>query len=449
MTKVQNFSNVNFKNIIYDDIAKSNNNRFLVSKMWHFDNKTKNIQTLNVQTQYVKIYKLIQSDDLLLIPDDDIFNFMENLDKLTYNYINDNNLVQKYNLQNYKYKTLIGELENPHMNILRLKIMKEKNPTLFFSSKTKNILNYTNAKNIFPKIDEVKIIIEIDGLIIDTEKKVLTTNIIARQILLKEKQPHKIILTEYSFNDSDEEKLNNNIDENDIILNTQSEYVSDKSDNDNTINYESNINSDNEHNIIHSHNFDNNTSNNEPDNKSNNESGNKSNNDSDNKSNNDSDDDSDNKSNNHSDNKSNNDSDNESDNDSDNKSNNHSDNKSNNDSDNESDNDSDNKSNNDSDNKSNNDSDNKSDNKSNNDLDKKSNNNLDNKSNNDSDNKSDNDSDDDSKYKSNNNINKLLQCIKPKKITPKNPSIKKDANKKIKKDEPIKKRRNVKKSGSS
>jgi predicted alpha/beta hydrolase family esterase len=66
-------------------------------------------------------------------------------------------------------------MENPKINVLPMKMQKEKRPTLFFSSKNKKIVEYENAKKLFTKIESVKIIFEIDGLVIDIKKKRITT----------------------------------------------------------------------------------------------------------------------------------------------------------------------------------------------------------------------------------------------------------------------------------
>ena len=175
--KVLKMSEVKFQNIVYDEAIYSSNKEFIVFKMWYKNDKV--LQTLNVQMPNAKIFKFVENNNsIILIPNIETEKFMQDLDKLSYKFANDNKIVKKFNLENFTYKSLISELETPQMNVLLMKILTEKRPTLFFSSKNKNIVEYENAKKFFSKIDSLKIIFEIDGLIIDMKKKEL------QQILL-------------------------------------------------------------------------------------------------------------------------------------------------------------------------------------------------------------------------------------------------------------------------
>jgi hypothetical protein len=224
--KIFKISDINFDNIYYDNLIVSNNKNFIVSKIW-----LKNINemhTLNIQSSYMKVFKFIENS-AILIPNEEIETFLEKLDKLTLKFINDNNLAKKYNLKKYKYKTLINEMENPSINVLRVRIYNDKKPPLFFSQRNKHVsFNYNDAQKLFSKVDNIKLIFEIDGLIIDMNKKIILTNMIIRHVLLHEIIPKKIELsTDYLFVDSDKENnCENKIDENDIVLNTQTEYMS-------------------------------------------------------------------------------------------------------------------------------------------------------------------------------------------------------------------------------
>jgi hypothetical protein len=249
---VQKVSEINLKKIVYDEIVRTKNDEFIIAKIWYMNNSK--ISTLNVQTSNTQIINFVEStNSLILNPLQDLKFFMENLDQLTCKFINDNQLVKKLGLVKYTYKTLISEMDTPNncVNVLSIKIATERRKTLFFSSKNKQIIEYGDVKKLFAalKIKDVKIIFEVDGMIIDIKKKRITTNIIARHILLNEIIPQKIELTDYSFIDSDDEDTiyNDKIDENDIILNSQTDCCDNNNDdnNDNDNNNNDNDNNDN------------------------------------------------------------------------------------------------------------------------------------------------------------------------------------------------------------
>lgn len=214
---------IDTSNIIYDDIIEYNNGNFLVSKIWIGEDE---IKSLIVQSSYLKLYKYNETN-MILIPNEHMINFLESIDELTYNFIHKNEIIKKYKLKNYTYKTLINEL-NDNDKVLRIRILNDKKPTLFFIASNKQKINQFEIKNRIDKIDCVKIIFEIDSFIIDTKNKIMFTNIIARHVLLHEikLKPIKTELTEYSFleSDSDNDNHNKQLQDNEIILNTQTEY---------------------------------------------------------------------------------------------------------------------------------------------------------------------------------------------------------------------------------
>lgn len=232
---------VDLKKIVFDSPSTTNNGNFIVSSMWY--KREKELHTLNVQTPYMKVFKFLDSNQcVILLPDKETEDFFEKVDKCTQRFIIDNNLIKKYSLRNFSYKTLINEVDGLDNCVLRTRICNEKKPTLFFSSKNKTPMEYNEAKNIFFKVDNLKIIFEMDKMIIDLKNKIIYTNIVARLIMLHEIVPKKIEISEYSFIDSDNDsnnsenendnKTNNKkyIDENDMVLNTQTEYIDDYDD---------------------------------------------------------------------------------------------------------------------------------------------------------------------------------------------------------------------------
>lgn len=236
MDKVLKLEDVDLRDVIYDNPIKTSSGEYIISKIWHRPNKNTDPKTLNIQLPYTKVYKVSLTNktfDVILIPDATSEDFLENVDKLTWKFMKEKHLIHKYDLKNYKYKTLINELEyddGKKLNVIRIKVIQDKKKqTVFFSSKTKNIVELDDAKNIIQLVDNIKVIFELDALIIDVSKKLIMTNIIARHILLHELTPKKIDLSEYSFldSDNDEKKCQPILYDEDLILNAQTEYVND------------------------------------------------------------------------------------------------------------------------------------------------------------------------------------------------------------------------------
>jgi hypothetical protein len=229
-SNILKIENVDLKNIVYDNVSMTDKGNFVISNIWY--NNKNNLHSLNVQTPYLKVYRFLDGS-VILFPDKKTEDFLENIDKQTRFFIKNAGLFKKYNLQNFRYKALINEMDGIDKNVMRIRIHNEKKPTIFFSSKNKVPMEYNDAKNIFFKVDNLKIILEIDKMVIDLKNNIVSTNVIARLVLLHEIVPKKVELTEYSFIDSDSEENNDiidnkkKIDETDIILNTQTEYYDD------------------------------------------------------------------------------------------------------------------------------------------------------------------------------------------------------------------------------
>jgi hypothetical protein len=77
------------------------------------------------------------------------------------------------------------------------------------------------------KGNNIKVILEVDGIIVDIKNNTILTNVIPRQILIQKMKPLKTNLTEYSFIDSDKENPDevNDDDAKDAPLNTHTEYL--------------------------------------------------------------------------------------------------------------------------------------------------------------------------------------------------------------------------------
>ena len=193
------YTDVKMKNIIYSEAVKTKSEDFVFSKIWYKDNKQ--VQTLNIQTPYFKIHEI--DDDkssIILLPEKELEMFFDNLDSLTIDFIK-SNIVTNHNIKGISYRTIVNEI--PNMNVFRARIGSKQKPPHFYLSKNKNRISYDEAINILDHCEKVKLILEIDGLIIDFNKKIMYTNVVVRQMLISEIEPKKIELETHSFIESE------------------------------------------------------------------------------------------------------------------------------------------------------------------------------------------------------------------------------------------------------
>jgi hypothetical protein len=70
----------------------------------------------------------------------------------------------------------------------------------------KKIVSQEQQNKLLVKDAHVMTIVEPDAIVIDLQNKTIFTNIVTRQVLItkqKEVKPHKVVLTDFSFVDSD------------------------------------------------------------------------------------------------------------------------------------------------------------------------------------------------------------------------------------------------------
>lgn len=195
------YTDVKMKNIIYSESVKTKSEDFVFSKIWYKCNDNKQVQTLNIQTPYFKIHEMDDDkNSVILLPEKELEMFFDNLDSLTIDFIK-TNIVAKHNIKGISYRTIVNEI--PNMNVFRAKIGGKQKPPHFYLSKNKNRLSYDEAINMLDRCEKVKLILEIDGLIIDFNKKIMYTNVVVRQMLISEIEPKKIELETHSFIESE------------------------------------------------------------------------------------------------------------------------------------------------------------------------------------------------------------------------------------------------------
>jgi hypothetical protein len=215
------YTDVKMKNIIYSESVKTKSEEFVFCKIWYKDNKQ--VQTFNIQTPYFKIHEVADDkNSVILLPEKELEMFFDNLDSLTIDFIK-SNIMSTHNIKGISYRTIVNEI--PNMNVFRAKFGSKQKPTQFYLSKSKTRINYDETIKILDHCEKVKLILEIDGLIIDFNKKIMYTNVIVRQMLISEMEPKRIELETHSFieSGSDNEQADNDQIEKEFVMNLQIE----------------------------------------------------------------------------------------------------------------------------------------------------------------------------------------------------------------------------------
>lgn len=209
--------------IVYDDIILTQNNQFAVAKIWYKPSNN-TMHSLFYQTSTMPIYNYDQKNNKFFIKlnggiDQHVLN---EIDKLSINYIKSTNLVQRLALspKSVKYRTVVQDFTNKegeHVNSFEL---KNNTFTKYYSNGIKKSKTLDEVNDLLNKGINVKTIIEIDGLIVDIKKETITTNIVLHQFRIEKIIPKKIELCEYSFLESDDEVENESLNlQNNLTIN--------------------------------------------------------------------------------------------------------------------------------------------------------------------------------------------------------------------------------------
>ena len=221
-SSVIKYNKFNSFKISHDELKFTKNKQMIISKLWY--NELNNIpKNIHIQTSFLKINQLYD-DNIVLILTDETSKLFDDVDASSISFIKTNNILNKYNLVKPSYKALVHE--NTHLdkkvNCVRLKIL---NNTSFFIENKHEKKNLNDIKHLLNNNVDIKIIFELDSLVIDPSKNIIFTNVILRQVLIHKIIPIKVELSEYSFIESDKENdVDNVINENELVLNTQTEY---------------------------------------------------------------------------------------------------------------------------------------------------------------------------------------------------------------------------------
>lgn len=227
------YAKVDTTKIVCEDFTEANNAKLAISKVWYQDIVGTSPHTFFIQTPDLKVYEVkndSKDEYISFILDDS--NVGDEMDKLFVQKVKDSGLIKKYGLKNVIFKSIIGGADSDKsVSLLRLKTEKAK-----FYTNNKTAKSFSEVKHLIKSGSVLKLIFEVDKIVIDTSKNIIFPNLILSQAQIK-LVPQKIELSEYSFveDELDEEPETNikKININDTFLNTQTEYMEDESENTN------------------------------------------------------------------------------------------------------------------------------------------------------------------------------------------------------------------------
>lgn len=197
--------------IVYDDIILTQNDQFAVAKIW-YQPSSDNMHSLLYQTTVLPVYSYDNKNGkfLLRLGKDNEQQILSEIDQLSINYIKTSGLLQKLSLspKEVRYRTIVNDFNNKEGERMNSFELKNALKTKYYSNGIKKSKTLDDVESTLKKGVNVKVIIEIDGLIVDIKRGSIITNIILHQFRVEKIVPKKIELGEYSFLDSDNEEEN-------------------------------------------------------------------------------------------------------------------------------------------------------------------------------------------------------------------------------------------------
>lgn len=220
-------SNMNINNVIYDSFKYTPNKKYVVSKMWNNDNNShnsKNIHSLYLQTSFMKISSISNDGSIKLIPTDIDISAFEKLDTKTIILLKEKNIKDTYSLKSAEYNTIVKEDDDTNMKYITFRQYDHPNAK-FYEYGNSNAMSYDNVKDNLRIGNEIKIIYEVDGVVIQLKSGNIRTNLVPKQIAIK-CVPQKIELSEYSFVESDNEEENVHVNTKRVQIQNQTKKTS-------------------------------------------------------------------------------------------------------------------------------------------------------------------------------------------------------------------------------
>lgn len=231
---VKLYSNFDVEKIGYTKLIKVND-RFLIIKIWDY--------TSEPETSYVQFEKMTVLDDIVVDSKDNKYKLIlelteknkdifSKIDIKAVNYIKQKGILQQIHLESgvtYRAKCVKHENGETHevKDAIKLTFIDENIPTKIFDEDKCLI-----TKDEIKKGDKVKVILEISHIVFDLEDKVVTTNVVLRQVKRCRQKPMYKVLDTYSFVESDDENVPKKQEETkkEEIKVTQIEHESDEDD---------------------------------------------------------------------------------------------------------------------------------------------------------------------------------------------------------------------------
>ena len=216
---------IDVSKIVYEDFILANGEKHMISKIWYQDNENIQPHTFYIQTSVLKVHEVNNDSILFALDNTELY---DTLDKVILGKIKATEITKKCGLKKTIFKSITNDVpDNKNLTVLNFKIGNCQ----FFSNSTVP-KKYADVKHLIKCGASMKIIFEIDKIIVDIKKNFIFTNIILTQAQIK-LTPNKIELNEYSFIDGDSEtetenaKKNKNINSNinDAMLSNHTEYM--------------------------------------------------------------------------------------------------------------------------------------------------------------------------------------------------------------------------------
>lgn len=202
---------VEFNKFVYDEAVVSEDDKsdkYIVVKIWYDFTGRKNTEspeTLFIKNPSMPLLETSKNELIFgLQATEPLVQFYEQCDQHSINHLKTSGLLRQYKLKDLTYKTIINETDGS-LNYLRFTMTNGKQSTHVYTM-DKKIISHEQQNKLLVKDAHVMTIVEPDAIVIDLQNKTIFTNIVTRQVLItKQKQvkPHKIVLTDFSFVDSD------------------------------------------------------------------------------------------------------------------------------------------------------------------------------------------------------------------------------------------------------
>ena len=202
---------VDFDKFVYDEPIVSEDDKsdkYIVVKIWYdFSDrrKTESPETLFIKNPSMPLLETSRNELVFgLESSDQLAHFYEQCDQYSINHLKTSGLLRQYKLKDLTYKTIVNETDGP-LNYLRFTMTNGKQSTHVYTM-DKKIVSHEQQNKLLVKDAHVMSIVEPDAIVIDLQNKTIFTNIVTRQVLItkqKQTKPHKVVLTEFSFVDSD------------------------------------------------------------------------------------------------------------------------------------------------------------------------------------------------------------------------------------------------------